>query len=70
MHSFYGSIYNSIPLVGVHELLVSTIKKCDLDLRRTLYSEIVLAGGNTLLTNFPDRLLNETRKIAPKDVKV
>lgn len=64
---FYSS--NSDDL-GVHELLVNTIKKCDIDLRKTLYSEIVLAGGNTLIEKFPERFINETRKIAPKDVKV
>jgi actin-related protein len=33
---------------GVHECLNTAIMRSDLDLRRTLYSQIVLAGGSTL----------------------
>ena len=42
----------------------------DLDLRKTLYSSMVLAGGSTLFPGFGDRLLNEVRKLSPKDVKI
>ena len=55
---------------GVHQMLCQSIAKCDLDLRRTLFSEIVLSGGSTLFTGFGDRLLYEVRKIAPRDTKV
>ena len=34
---------------GIHEVLSNSIQKCDMDLRRTLYQNIVLAGGSTLL---------------------
>jgi centractin len=33
---------------GVHELLLESITKVDLDLRRDLFSNIYLAGGSTL----------------------
>jgi len=39
-----GLEYNSLP-----ELLYNSISKTDIDLRKTLYSEIVLAGGTTML---------------------
>jgi len=55
---------------GLHEALVSSITKADLDLRRTLFSQIVLSGGSTLFPGFGDRLLNEVRRRAPKDIKV
>lgn len=56
--------------VGVHELLVNAISRADHDLRKTLYSQIVLSGGSTFFAGFGDRLLNEIRKMAPKDTKV
>lgn len=34
---------------GIHEVLAFAIQKSDMDLRRTLYSNIVLSGGSTLL---------------------
>ncbi len=55
---------------GIHEILVHSIQKADLDLRKTLYSNIVLAGGSTLFPGFGDRLLNEVKTLAPKDIKI
>lgn len=46
---------------GVDELLAISIAKTDLDLRPTLYQNIILSGGTTLLKNFGDRLLNELK---------
>lgn len=33
---------------GIHEVLTFAIQKSDMDLRRTLYGNIVLSGGSTL----------------------
>lgn len=35
---------------GLHEALVYSIQKSDLDIRKKLYQSIVLAGGSTLLS--------------------
>jgi len=55
---------------GIHEVLMFAIHKTDLDLRRTLYGNVVLSGGSTLFRGFGDRLLSEVKKLAPKDVKI
>ncbi|WAR21239.1 ACTZ-like protein [Mya arenaria] len=55
---------------GIHEVLTYSIQKSDTDLRRTLFSNIVLSGGSTLFKGFGDRLLNEVKKLAPKDIKI
>ncbi|CAG0921547.1 unnamed protein product [Notodromas monacha] len=55
---------------GVHEVLAYSIQKSDMDLRKTLYQNIVLSGGTTLLKGFGDRLVSEVKKLSPKDVKV
>lgn len=41
-----------------------------MDLRKRLYSEILLAGGNTMIHGFPERFLNELNKVLPKELKV
>ncbi|KYQ91659.1 alpha-centractin [Tieghemostelium lacteum] len=56
--------------LGIHQCLDSSIRKSDIDLRKTLYSNIILGGGSTLFQGFGDRLLNEVKKLAPKDVKI
>jgi centractin len=57
---------------GVHDCLVNSIMKTDIDLRRSLFSQIVLAGGSTMFPGFGDRLLNEVRKhpLSPREVKI
>lgn len=57
---------------GIHDCLVKSIMKADLDLRKTLFSEIVLSGGSTLFPGFGDRLLSEVRRhtLSPKDAKI
>lgn len=57
---------------GVHDCLVKSIMRSDMDLRRTLFSQIVLSGGSTLFRGFGDRILNEVRKhpLSPKDTKI
>ncbi|XP_075913653.1 beta-centractin [Petromyzon marinus] len=55
---------------GLHEVLCYSIHKSDLDLRRTLYKNVVLSGGSTLFKGFGDRLLSEVKKMAPKDMKI
>jgi len=55
---------------GLHEVLVFSIQKSDMDLRKTLYQNIVLSGGSTLFRGFGDRLLGEVKKVAPKDIKI
>ncbi|KAK8795495.1 hypothetical protein WA158_000152 [Blastocystis sp. Blastoise] len=55
---------------GVHELLLQSIMKCDIDIRRELFSEIILSGGTTMTKCFGNRLLNELKENAPQDVKL
>lgn len=57
---------------GIHDCMVKSVMKADLDLRRVLFSQMVLAGGTTLFPGFGDRLLNEVRKhpLSPKDMKI
>ena len=55
---------------GVHQIVVDAINRTDLDLRKSLYSNIVLSGGSTLTKGFGDRLLLETQKLAVKDMRI
>lgn len=58
--------------LGLHECLLNSVMKTDIDLRRSLFAQIVLSGGSTMFPGFGDRLLNEIRKHpnSPKDVKI
>ncbi|KAJ2161897.1 centractin- actin- protein of the dynactin complex [Coemansia sp. RSA 552] len=55
---------------GIHQIVVDSISRADIDLRRALYANVVLSGGTTLTKGFGDRLLAELRKQAIKDTKI
>jgi len=55
---------------GIHQTLVTSISRCDLDIRRTLFQQIILAGGSTMFDGLGDRLLSEVRKLAPRNTKI
>ena len=54
----------------MHQIVVDSISRTDLDLRKDLYSNIVLSGGSTLTKGFGDRLLTEVQKLAVKDMRI
>ncbi|KAF8926964.1 Actin-2, partial [Dissophora ornata] len=55
---------------GIHQVVIDSISRSDMDLRKSLYTNIVLSGGSTLCKGFGDRLLHEVRKLALKDIKI
>ncbi|CAJ0910999.1 5361_t:CDS:10 [Entrophospora sp. SA101] len=55
---------------GVHQVVVDSINRADLDLRKSLFANVVLSGGSTLYKDYGTRLLNEVRKLAVKDIKI
>ncbi|VDC04027.1 unnamed protein product [Peniophora sp. CBMAI 1063] len=55
---------------GIHETTYNSIFKCDLDIRRDLYANIVLSGGTTMFPGLSDRMQKELGALAPNGVKV
>lgn len=47
-----------------------SIMKCDLDIRRDLYGNIVLSGGTTMFPGIADRMTKEMMSFAPANMKV
>lgn len=41
-----------------------------MDLRKSLFANIVLSGGSTLTKGFGDRLLHEVQRLAVKDMRI
>jgi len=57
---------------GIHRLTFDSIMKCDVDIRRDLYKNIVMSGGTTMFNGIPERLEKEMKALAPQgmDIKV
>ena len=55
---------------GVHELTFQSIMKCDVDVRKDLYGNIVLSGGTTMFPGIAERLNKEVVALAPSSMKI
>lgn len=54
---------------GIANLALKSIEKCDSDLKISLYNNVVLAGGTTLMKNFYERFDNELKRLAQGEAK-
>lgn len=56
--------------MGVHDTMYQTIMKCDVDIRKDLYANIVLSGGSTMFEGIAERLNKEMVALAPSTMKI
>eukprot|EP01002_Notosolenus_urceolatus_P003416 NODE_1898_length_1261_cov_314.945545_g1570_i0.p1 GENE.NODE_1898_length_1261_cov_314.945545_g1570_i0~~NODE_1898_length_1261_cov_314.945545_g1570_i0.p1 ORF type:complete len:378 (-),score=133.64 NODE_1898_length_1261_cov_314.945545_g1570_i0:11-1144(-) len=56
--------------VGVHETTFNSINKCDIDVRKELYGNVVLSGGTTMYEGLPERMQKELTSLAPTTMKI
>ncbi|MBA0636467.1 hypothetical protein Godav_025045 [Gossypium davidsonii] len=55
---------------GIHETTYNSIMKCDVDIRKDLYGNIVLSGGTTMFPGISDRMTKEISSLAPSSMKI
>ena len=55
---------------GVHEIVLKSIRRCDMDIRREMFGNVVLSGGTTVIPGLADRLAKELTSLAPPGVRV
>jgi actin len=55
---------------GVHEIMLKSIRRCDMDIRREMFGNVVLSGGTTVIPGLADRLTKELTSLAPPGVRV
>ncbi|KAJ1141856.1 hypothetical protein NDU88_008184 [Pleurodeles waltl] len=49
---------------GVHKMMFESVMKCEQELHRHLYGNIILSGGSTLFPGFDERILKEIQQQA------
>ena len=57
-------------IYGIQHATHNSIMKCDMDIRKSLYSNIVLSGGSTMCPGFPERVNKEIIALAPSAMNV
>ncbi|CAF0775205.1 unnamed protein product [Rotaria sordida] len=55
---------------GIAQIVYNTIMKCDIDVRKELYVNIVLSGGTTMYPGIANRIEKEIKILAPSTKKV
>ncbi|XP_074162186.1 actin-like [Sminthopsis crassicaudata] len=63
---FFWTSNSNFPNMDLSSEVIETVTKCDIEERSSLFSNVVLSGGNTLFTGFPERLLWELNNIRPQ----
>jgi len=53
----------------LHMLLAHCFQECDIDVRKSIISNLVLTGGNSLLPNFTESLEESVNSISAHNVK-
>ena len=53
---------------GIHQACYDAIMMCDTDIRKELFANIVLSGGNTLFPGMPERMQKEITALAPSTI--
>ena len=56
--------------MGIHELCHESIARCDMDVRKHMYANIVLSGGNTMFPGVSERMVKEITALAPPTIKI
>merc|ERR1711977_8960 len=52
------------------EVLFQPIMKCDVDIRKDLYANVVLSGGTTMFPGIGERMTKELTALAPSTMKI
>eukprot|EP00392_Amoebophrya_sp_AT5.2_P018542 g19101.t1 len=55
---------------GIHDTTFQSIMKCDVDIRKDLYANVVLSGGTTMFPGIGERMTKEITALAPSTMKI
>merc|ERR1719384_2318436 len=55
---------------GIHDTSFQSIMKCDVDIRKDLYANVVLSGGTTMFNGIGERMTKELTALAPSTMKI
>ncbi|KAF9474937.1 actin 1 [Pholiota conissans] len=68
--ALFQPAFLGLEAAGIHETTYNSIFKCDLDIRRDLYGNVVLSGGTTMFPGISDRMQKELTSLSPSSMKV
>ncbi|OMJ73536.1 hypothetical protein SteCoe_27760 [Stentor coeruleus] len=67
---FFSGVEGMVGFTGIHQMVYDSITRCDMDIRRELYGNLVVTGGNSLFSGFTDRLQKKLTELTTQNMKV
>merc|ERR1711976_873561 len=55
---------------GIHDTTFQSVMKCDVDIRKDLYSNVLLSCGTTMFAGIGERMTKELTALAPSTMKI
>lgn len=55
---------------GIPNMIIENINACDVDIKKELYSNLLLTGGNILYGNLMQNIKAKVAELAPPNAKV
>eukprot|EP00914_Ancora_sagittata_P019743 GHVO01039330.1.p1 GENE.GHVO01039330.1~~GHVO01039330.1.p1 ORF type:complete len:263 (+),score=43.06 GHVO01039330.1:29-790(+) len=68
--ALFQPAFVGVEAVGIHETTFKSIMRCDVDIRKDLYGNIVLSGGTTMFDGIGERMTKELTQLAPSTMKI
>ncbi|XP_011819542.1 PREDICTED: actin, cytoplasmic 1-like [Colobus angolensis palliatus] len=68
--ALFQSSFLGIESCGIHETTFNSIKKCDVDIRKDLYTNTVLSGSTTMYPGITNRIQKKIIALAPSTMKI
>ncbi|KAK4479277.1 hypothetical protein RD792_014788 [Penstemon davidsonii] len=65
-----SSLETASTIRGLPQMVIDSINKCDVDIRRELYSSILLAGGTSSMQQLKERLEKDLLEESPQSARV
>lgn len=61
---------NELEFDGIHQSIFDSIMKCDIDIRKDMYKNILLCGGSAMFRGLSERIEKEIIALAPPSMKI
>eukprot|EP00771_Trimastix_marina_P000293 gnl/Trimastix_PCT/1311.p1 GENE.gnl/Trimastix_PCT/1311~~gnl/Trimastix_PCT/1311.p1 ORF type:complete len:385 (+),score=81.68 gnl/Trimastix_PCT/1311:43-1197(+) len=66
---FQPSFLGRGPANGIHEIVYGSIQRCDSDIRKDLYENVILTGGSSMFEGIANRMRKELQSLAPTAIE-
>lgn len=66
----FNNIKNKPGFFGYHKMIIDAVDSADIEIKKELYSNIFVCGGNTLFANFSEKLQKMIYNSMPQNLKI